>query len=103
MKPSSRWNFRSIVGKIMMGLALAAMIGSIGVAPALSKDEGKRGGERQVNGRSEHRGGGHDRGRYMHGRDYYQPYGYGYAPPPVIYAPAPQPGIGIFLPPIIIR
>ncbi len=38
MKTSSTWNFRSIVGKIMMGLVLAAMIGSIDVAPALGKD-----------------------------------------------------------------
>jgi len=89
------------VGKIVMGFALAAMIGSIGVAPAFSRDEGKREGGKQVSGRSEHRGGGHDRGRYEHGRRGYEPYGY--APPPVIYAPAPQPGIGIFLPPIIIR
>ena len=84
----------------MMGLALAAMIGSTGVAPALAKDDHKR-VERHDNGRGEHRGGGYDRGRYVHDGGYYQPYGY--APPPVIYAPAPQPGIGIFLPPIIIR
>ena len=100
MKPSSTWNFRSIVGKIMMGLVLAAMIGSIDAAPALAKDDHKR-VERHDNGRSEHRGRGYDRGRYVHGGGYYQPYGY--APPPVIYAPAPPLGISIFFPPIIIR
>ena len=42
MKTSSTWNFRSIVGKIMMGLVLAAMIGSIDVVPALGKDDDKR-------------------------------------------------------------
>ena len=42
MKTSSTWNFRSIVGKIMMGLVLAAMIGSMDVAPALGKDDHKR-------------------------------------------------------------
>ena len=38
MKTSSTWNFKSIVGKIMMGLVLVKMIGSIDVAPALGKD-----------------------------------------------------------------
>jgi hypothetical protein len=102
MKTLTTWNFRSIVSKIMRGPVLAAMIGSISVAPALGKDDGKRGGGRQFNGRSEQRGRGHDRG-YVRGRRYYQPYGYGYVPPPVIYAPAPPLGIGIFFPPIIIR
>jgi len=41
MKTSSTSSFRSIVGKIMMGLVLAAMIGSIDVAPALGKDKGE--------------------------------------------------------------
>jgi hypothetical protein len=100
MKTSSTWNFRLLVGKIMMGLVLAAMIGSVDVAPALAKDDHKR-VERHDNGRSEQRGRGHDRGRYVHGRGDYQPYGY--APPPVIYAPAPPLGISVFFPPIIIR
>jgi hypothetical protein len=96
MKTSSTWNFRSIVGKIMMGLVLASMIGSIDVVPALSKDNRM----------------GHDNGRYEqkgHGRDY-RPYGYYghservyYPPPPVVWAPPPPPGIGIFFPPLFIR
>jgi len=96
MKTSSRWNFRSIVGKIVMGLVLAAMIGSIDVGPAFGKDD-KRMGK-------------HDKGRYeQRGRDY-RPYGYYghrervyYPPPRVIYAPPPPPGISIFFPPILIR
>jgi hypothetical protein len=100
MKTSSTWNFRSIVGKLMMGLVLVVMIGGLDVAPALAKDDHKR-VERHDNGRSEHRGRGYDRGRYAHGRGDYQPYGY--APPPVIYAPPPPSGISIFFPPIIIR
>ncbi|OHE24261.1 MAG: hypothetical protein A2X92_05310 [Syntrophus sp. GWC2_56_31] len=95
MKTSSAWNFRSIVGKMMMGLVLAAMIGSIDAAPALGKD--KRG--KHDNGRYEHRGRGYD-----HDRRYYGQYGHRervyYPPPPVIYAPPPPPGIGIFFPPI---
>ena len=55
MKTSSTWNFRSIVGKIMMGLVLAAMIGSIDVAPALGKDDHKRMGKHD-NGRYEQEG-----------------------------------------------
>jgi hypothetical protein len=98
MKTSNAWSFRSIVGKIMMGLVLAAMIGSIDVVPALGKDGPKRMGKHD-NGRYEQRGHGYDRNRS---------YGYGYrervyAPPRVIYAPPPPPGIGIFFPPLFIR
>jgi len=93
MKTSNTWSFRSIVGKIMMGLVLAAMIGSIDVVPALGKDDHKSMGKHD-NGRYEHRGRGYDRHDYRP---------YGYAPPPVIYAPPSPPGIGIFFPPVFIR
>jgi hypothetical protein len=95
MKTPSTWNFRSIAGKIMVGLVFAAMIGSIDVLPARADDDHKR-MEKHDKGRSEHRGRGYDRDRYVRGRRDYQPYGY--APPPVIYVPEPQPGISIFLP-----
>jgi hypothetical protein len=101
MKITTTWNFRSIMGTIIMGLVLAAMIGVINVAPAIGRDDHKR-MERHDNGRYEHRGRGYEHGRYMQGR----PYGYRepvYVPPRVIYAPPPPPGIGIFFPPIIIR
>jgi hypothetical protein len=105
MKTSSTWNFRSVVGKIMMGLVLAAMIGSIDVGPALGKDDHKDKG-RYDKGRYEQRGRGYERDRYVQRR----PYGYYghrervyYPPPPVIYEPPPPPGISIFFPPIIIR
>jgi hypothetical protein len=103
MKTSSTCNFGSIIGKIMMVLVLAAMIGSIDVAPALGRDDHKDEGRRHDNGRKEIRGRGYDRDRYERDRRDYRPYGYGYAPPPVIYAPPPQPGISIFFPPIVIR
>jgi len=105
MKTSSTWSFRSIVGKMMMGLVLAAMIGSIDVAPALGQGGPKRMG-RHDNGRYQHRGLGYDRDRYVQGRRVYGPYGYReriYAPPRVIYAPPPPPGIRIFFPPIFIH
>jgi hypothetical protein len=95
MKKSSTWNFRSIVGKIMLGLVLVTMIGSIDVAPVLGKDNDKRMGKHD-NGRYEHRGRGYDRDHYVHGRRVY-------VSPPVIYAPPPPPGIDIFFPPIVIH
>ncbi len=95
MKTLSTWNFKSIVGKIMLGLFLVTMIGSIDVAPALGKDNYKRMGKHD-NGRYEHRGRAYHRDRYVRGRSVY-------VSPPVIYAPPPPPGIDIFFPPIIIH
>jgi len=100
MKTSSTWNFRSIVGKIIMGLVLVSMIGIIDVVPAHSKNN------KQNNRRYEQ-----NRGRsYNHGRPVYRPYGYYghservyYPPPPVVWAPPPPPGIGIFFPPLFIH
>jgi hypothetical protein len=111
MKTSDTGNFRSIVGKVMTALVLAALIGSVEVTPALAKDHDNhndnRGGQRHDNRRNEHRGhgGGHDRGRYE-GSRVYRSYGYAepvYVAPPVYYAPPPAPGISIFLPTIHIR
>jgi len=100
MKTSSTWNFGSIVGKIMMGLVLAAMIGSIDVAPALAKNGPKSMGKHD-NRRYQDRGHG-----YSRPYGYYGPYGYRervyYPPPPVVYAPPPPPGISIFFPPLFI-
>ena len=82
----------------MMGLVVAAMIGSIDVSPALGKKD------KHDNRRYEHRGRGYDRDHYVRGRR--APYGYRervYIPPPAIYAPPPQPGISIWFPPIIIH
>ena len=105
MKTLSTLNFRSIVGKILLGLVLITMISSIDVAPALGKDDHKDMG-RHDNGRKEIRGRGYDRDRYVQSR----PYGYYghrervyYPPPPVIYEPPPPPGISVFFPPIFIR
>ena len=105
MKTTSSWNFRYIVGKALMGLVLAAMIGSVDVATSFADDHNDR-GRRPDNGRYENRGRGHDRDRYVRGRRVYRSYGYRervYVPPPVILAPPPPPGIGIFFPPVIFR
>ncbi|KAB0663807.1 hypothetical protein F6V25_15355 [Oryzomonas japonica] len=101
-------NFRSVAGKVMMGVVLAVMVGSVSVTPA--RGDGNRGrGERHDDRRYENRGRGYGRDRHYvrGGRGYYRPY-YGYrervyVEPPVVYAPPPPPGIRIFLPPIIIR
>ena len=81
--------FSSTVGKIMMVLVFASMIGGIYVAPAFSRDNGRREGYQ------------HDRGR----RGYYQPPRHYYpapvyAPPPVVYEPYPyqSPGISLVFP-----
>ncbi|OGP66628.1 MAG: hypothetical protein A2W27_00175 [Deltaproteobacteria bacterium RBG_16_44_11] len=102
MKTTSMWNFRSIAGKIMMGLVLTAMIGSIAVAPSFGKDNRRGHDNRRY---EQHRG-----RSYHHGRPVYRHYGYYghrervyYPPPPVVYAPPPPPGIGIFFPPIFIH
>ena len=97
MKTSRKWNFKSIAGKIMLGLVLITMIGSIAVAPALAKNNHKSQGK-------------HDNRRHVQARPVYRHYGYYghrervyYPPPPVVYAPPPPPGIGIFFPPIFIH
>jgi hypothetical protein len=95
MKTSRTWNFRSSVGKIMMVLVLAAMIGSIDVAPALGRDDDKRMGKHD-NRRYEQKKRGYDRNRYVQGRR-------AYVPPRVIFAPPPPPGISIFFPPLFIH
>ena len=107
MKTSRTWNLGTIVGKLMLGLVLAAMIGSVNVAPALGKDNHKDMGKHD-NRRYEQRGHayGHDRNYGYRADRYYGPYGYRervYVPPPVVYAPPPPPGIGIFFPPIFIH
>jgi hypothetical protein len=104
MKTSGTWNFRTVVGKVMMVLALAAMIGSVDVLQASAKDKKW---DRHDNGRHEWNRG---RGYYendAHGRRVYRSYGYReriyVEPPPVIYAPPPPPGISVFFPPLIFR
>jgi len=107
MKTKGTGVSKSIVGKIMMGLALVALIGSVDAAPVMARDNDHRGGARQGNQHYESRGRGHghDRGYYRGGR-WYPSYGYiepVYVPPPVYYAPVPAPGVSIFLPTIHIR
>jgi hypothetical protein len=101
MKLSNIWDFRSFAVRVMTGLALVALIGSIDVAPAMAKDNNNHDrGAHHDNARHEQRrhGHGHDRGGRYYG--YAEPV---YVAPPVYYAPPPAPGISIFLPTIHIR
>lgn len=91
----------SIVGKILMALIFASVIGGLSAGPALGKNNNRGYGPKQK--------GWHDNRRWHHDRGYrpYRYYRYApepiYAPPPVIYAPLPSPGISVFFPPIHIR
>ena len=77
--------FSSTVGKIVMALVCASMIGGVFIAPAFARN---------------------NKGYYKHGRRVYQqPYRRYYpepvyAPPPVVYYPEPyqSPGISIVFP-----
>ncbi|MBF0551565.1 MAG: hypothetical protein HQK60_13645 [Deltaproteobacteria bacterium] len=92
--------FSSTVGKIVMALVFASMIGGISGAPAFGQ-------EMQRSDRQYHRDRyNSDRHYRDHRRVYYQnsrSYYYTervYVPPPVVYAPAPyqSPGISIVFP-----
>ena len=90
-----------IVGKILMALIFASVIGGLSAGPALADNDHRGKGPKQQ--------GRHDNRRWQEhrGREVYRPYRYQpepiYAPPPVIYAPLPSPGINFFFPPIHIR
>ena len=86
----------SIVGKILMALIFASLIGGISAGPALARDGYRDRGPA-------HRGWHDDRGRqWDRGRRVYRPHGYyrpgpGYGPP-IYPVPVPSPGVSIFLP-----
>jgi hypothetical protein len=91
---------RSITGKIVLALTVAAVLGGLSPGPALSDDHDRR--ERpQERGHRVYRPAYRAYPSYSYG--YYQPYGYYqapppvvYAPPPVVYVPPPSPGISLF-------
>jgi hypothetical protein len=92
-------------GKMLIVFAMAAMIGSIGVAPAIGDDDHKNNGKHE-NGRYKQKGHGYNRDRYGQGGSVHRSTVYTeqvYVPPPVVYAPPPPPGISIFFPSISIH
>ena len=90
--------FTSTVGKIVMALVFASMIGGISIAPAFGRDDERRA---PAYGRENDR---RERYKEPRRRAYPPPRRYYpapvYAPPPVVYAPAPyqSPGITLFFP-----
>jgi hypothetical protein len=117
MKTTNTGTFGSILRKMMMGLVLTAMIGSMDVGPALGKDHDDRRGKHDSSRYDKRdRWGDHhrryvDRGRRgyyqdFNGRRVYRYYNHReriYVAPQPIYEPPPPFGIGIFFPPIIIH
>jgi hypothetical protein len=105
MKTPRGWNFGNKIGKILLGLVFAAMIGSMNAGPSFAEDNHGREGKHD-NGRYENRGRGYDRDRRGYDRRVYRPYGYRervYVAPPVVFVPPPLPGISILFPPLFFR
>jgi hypothetical protein len=89
-------NFRPAIGKIAMAFALASVMGSICMAPALGRDDDRgRHDARDDRDRHDDRGQRDYRPVYRHPYHYAQPV---YVPPPVYYPPPPSPGISLFFP-----
>ena len=85
------------MGKIMVALALASVLGGTTITPAFARenearhDQGRHRGQHKVEQRR-------DRDEYRNRRD---PYYYSapvYVPPPAYYPPQPSPGISLFFP-----
>ena len=92
--------FSSTVGKMVMALVFASMIGGVFIAPAFGDDDDRRGGY-YGQGRYEH--GRYEHNRYEHNRrGYYQPRTYysehAYTPPLDVYVPMPSPGVSLVFP-----
>jgi hypothetical protein len=89
---------RSIVGKIVLALAVASVMIGVSMGPALSEDN-ERHDRQQERDRRAHQS--YQRAHPSYKRAHL-PYGYYpappviYAPPPVVYVPPPSPGISLF-------
>ena len=79
---------RSIMGTLVRVLTFAVVIGGIALVPARGQERERHQGQEEHDRRERER---HDE----RDRRAYSSYGY-YAPPPVVYPPAPSPGINLF-------
>jgi hypothetical protein len=101
---------RSIMGTLVRVLTFAVVIGGIALVPARGQERERHQGQEEHDRRERERHDEHDRrererhderGRHERERHderdrrAYSSYGY-YAPPPVVYPPAPSPGINLF-------
>lgn len=123
MIKSSRWNFKSMAGKVLLGLVVTAIMGSMNVTSSFADDDRYR-GKNYDNRGYDHRefehdnrhydnrgsrydkrygkhGRWHDRGGYRYYEDGYRQRIY--VAPPVFHTPPPQPGVRIFFPPVYIN
>ena len=99
---SSTKNTRSMITKLLLGLAYAAVILGVSMGSALAEDEHHDGKEGKHDNRK------HDERERHDDRNWHRDGGYYYAPPPPVYAPPPvyysppeyysSPGISIVLP-----
>ena len=82
------------IGKILAAVALVSAIGGLSAGPALGEDRGWR-QEQQDRGRYQR-----DRHDYRRSHRVYRPVYAApvYAPPPVVYVPAPSAGVHLFFP-----
>jgi hypothetical protein len=105
MKTTTRQarNFRPTLGRIVMALAIASVMGGASMTPAFGKDDDGRRGHRDNGWHNDNR---HD-DRYWREHErvyrpvYRHPYYYSqpvYAPAPVYYPPQPSPGFSLFFP-----
>jgi hypothetical protein len=89
-------NVRAIAGKMLLAVALASALGGLSVGPALGDDRDWRREQQNRAWQQEQERARYERYRRdYHRRQVYRPI---YAPPPVVYAPAPSPGISLFFP-----
>ncbi|MDD5249544.1 MAG: hypothetical protein PHY45_11195 [Rhodocyclaceae bacterium] len=91
--------FMATGGKALMALAFASAISGMAMSPALARDEGHDGNNRNNDHRRYEWHG--DRDGRGHRPEYRRPYAYAqpvYVPPPVYYEPRQSPGISLFLP-----
>lgn len=89
-------NVRATAGKMLLAVALASTLGGLSVGPALADDRDRRQEQQNRAWQQEQARARYERDRRdYHRRQTYRPV---YVPPPVVYAPAPSPGISIFFP-----
>jgi hypothetical protein len=84
---------------VMRIVGLIVAVGCLAAAPQLHAERMNHGGGQAGHAHVAHQAGRHDGGhRWGGGGGYYGDEDYAYGAPPMIYAPAPAPGIDLFLP-----
>jgi hypothetical protein len=95
LSPTRARGFRPVMGRLVLALVLAGVVGGIAAAPARADDDWRR------HERLDRERAARDEWRDHHRRRVYvaPPPAYVCAPPPVVYAPPPPPaGINLIFP-----